>query len=474
MKPFLLVRALLVLSLSASVSFAQSSGSPAGSNSAGAAGQGGDQSGPAGVGFSIESEMLTYKSLEANSEAIACDIARHLLKSDLGPPTPTAPCTVKSATGSSVGVVIVSSSNTVLPDFQSWRADMFTMNEIELEAKEFACPTQTANASGKDGRSLASTAADLTPYGQMIPMAESVLGLFAKNESISPVTGTIHDQALMNGVARQLEGLGIPVLIPEIYSPHALEADSPDSQESPFLRNLARVVNIRICLQTKKDSTQKEQQSNNAAQKVEPPNNATQKAPSPNSDTTQKTQPPNDAAQNRQQPSDEIGALIATIDSFIGTVTGNFSASGDTAQSANGHTSGNIATPIPASTGSGTHIMSILNADGLARMCCLTPDGTAPGLTPYHYVLWLKALESGGSVAKEGNIFGTKIRFSGGAVSTYALFSFEGTFDCSGNVFDYEGSVLTKDFANVFRQQIKNPNTNSQLAFMRGGCTQQK
>ncbi len=40
-----------------------------------AASKGGGDSAPAGVGFSIESEMLTYRALETNSEAIACDVA---------------------------------------------------------------------------------------------------------------------------------------------------------------------------------------------------------------------------------------------------------------------------------------------------------------------------------------------------------------------------------------------------------------
>src|ERR1700753_446209 len=43
-----------------------------------APGKGGGDSTPAGVGFSIESEMLTYRALESNSEAIACDVTAFL------------------------------------------------------------------------------------------------------------------------------------------------------------------------------------------------------------------------------------------------------------------------------------------------------------------------------------------------------------------------------------------------------------
>ena len=82
---------------------------------------------------------------------------------------------------------------------------------------------------------------------------------------------------------------------------------------------------------------------------------------------------------------------------------------------------------------------------------------------------WLRsALESGGSVAKQGNILGSKTRYSGGAVSTYSLYNFDGNLDCSGNVYDYEGSVLTKNFSHVFREQVKDPT--NQLSFVHGSC----
>jgi hypothetical protein len=108
----------------------------------------------------------------------------------------------------------------------------------------------------------------------------------------------------------------------------------------------------------------------------------------------------------------------------------------------------------------------------LARAIGINLDGTAATGSIWQHVLWLKALESGGSVAKQGNLFGTKVRYSGGAVTTYALYSFDGNLDCSGNVYDFEGSVLTKDFSKVFREQIKDPT--HQLASLRGGCGSSK
>jgi hypothetical protein len=149
-------------------------------------------------------------------------------------------------------VVIVSSTTTVFSDFQMWRADMASMNALELRANKFCPPTPAAPKT----RGLPSLAA-ATPEGQMLPMAKEVLGMFGSSESISPVTGTIHDQALMNGVARQLKALNIAVLVPEIYSPYAL--GGTDAGSSPFLSNLAKLIAMRSCLQAKKDALPKEQ-----------------------------------------------------------------------------------------------------------------------------------------------------------------------------------------------------------------------
>jgi hypothetical protein len=416
-----LTRLLLVLSIAAPVSWGQSSSPPAASPKTGSSGGESGQSDEVHLGFSIETEMLTYKSLEANSEAVACDIARHLFGGEIGPPSATAPCTIQSGASIGAGIVIVSSTTTVFTDFQSWRADMASMNALELRANRFCPEAPTAPKT----RGLPSPAA-ATPEGQMLPMAKEVLGMLGSTESISPVTGTIHDQALMNGVARQLKALNISVLVPEIYSPFAL--GGADAAKSPFLSNLAKLIAMRSCLQAKKDTLPKEQQAD----------------------------------------AEEIGGVITSIDSFIATLSSNAPASGGAGQGAAGHApEGGTPSAAPAS-----HLASVLTADGLARAIGINLDGTAAPSSMWQHILWLKALESGGSVAKQGNIFGTKVRYSGGAVTTYALYSFDGNLDCSGNVYDFEGSVLTKDFSKVFREQIKDPT--SQLASLRGGCGSSK
>lgn len=72
-------------------------------------------------------------------------------------------------------------------------------------------------------------------------------------------------------------------------------------------------------------------------------------------------------------------------------------------------------------------------------------------------VLYLKALESGGSLITKTNVFGSKVYFSGGAVATYALFDLEGPLRCSGNVFDYGGFVKAEDFVEKFRKGTLDP-----------------
>jgi hypothetical protein len=426
----LLARLLIILipaafSIAAPICSAQSGGSAA---------KGGD-SDSSGLGFSIETEMLTYKSLEANSEAIACDIARRLYGGELGPSSGTVPCTVQSGSSSKFGVVVVSSSNDVAASFQLWRADMASMNALELRGSKLctadAGGTQSRGAPAAAAGAASSALAGLTPAGQILPLAQSVIGMFASNESVSPVTGTIHDQALMNGVARQLKALGISVLIPEIYDPFAL--GGADAASSPFLSNLEKLIETRSCL----------------AQKIAP--------------------------RGAQPAQDETSNVIASIDAFLEKLAGSISPANAGAPAGGGRaaattpatTTAPAASPAP-STENISHLVSVLTADGLARAIGVGLDGTVTPNSAWQHVLWLKALESGGSVAKQGNILGSKTRYSGGAVSTYSLYNFDGNLDCSGNVYDYEGSVLTKNFSHVFREQVKDPT--NQLSFVHGSC----
>jgi hypothetical protein len=83
-------------------------------------------------------------------------------------------------------------------------------------------------------------------------------------------------------------------------------------------------------------------------------------------------------------------------------------------------------------------------------------------------VLLLKALESGGSVQRFTNVLGSRIRYSGGSVGTYALFSLDGALECSGNVYDYGGSFKSKDLQRRLHDYKEDPG--QQVLFQRGSC----
>jgi hypothetical protein len=105
----------------------------------------------------------------------------------------------------------------------------------------------------------------------------------------------------------------------------------------------------------------------------------------------------------------------------------------------------------------------------LARALGVDPaTGKLPENGVSQHILLLKALESGGSVTRNTNVLGTKVRFSGGFVGTYALFTTAGDLECSGNVYDFGGSIKAKNFqrdADKFK-----PDPSKQMIFQRGSC----
>lgn len=52
----------------------------------------------------------------------------------------------------------------------------------------------------------------------------------------------------MDGVARQLRGLNVPVLMPDTYAPYSL--GGLDFKNSPFLVSLGNLIVCRLCLQS--------------------------------------------------------------------------------------------------------------------------------------------------------------------------------------------------------------------------------
>jgi hypothetical protein len=382
-------------------------------------------------GFSIETEMLTYRALESNSEAIACDVAAYLngTTATFAPRNSGSNCTVKIGSSKAL-VVVLPFDKTQLVDFQLWRADMETMARLRRKASTYcsgAEPTRAGTVTSAAGSLLS-----MTPAGPPLALAQSVFGLLASQESSSAVGGTIQDQTLIDNVGRELLALRMQVLMPTVYQPHALS--SLNENTSPYLAFRGQILTALGCLSSL---------------------------------------PASDDAKGK-----DIQQTIAEINGFL-------AASGDTATVETkvtvpaGSSGKQAAAPLPGSSSLGTqgsptaaiatHMSAVLSADGLAQQLGFDPrTGELRAGSPTQHILLLKALESGGSVTKNSNVLGTKMAYSGGSVGTYALFGANGNLECSGNVYDYAGPLRSKDFDNTLRGL--QPDPAKQVIFQRGGC----
>ncbi len=213
-------------------------------------------------GFSIETEMLTYRALESNGEAIACDVASYLYntKTDFRDSPNGKVCNVGSSGQPTLGVVVLPFDRSLFADFEIWRSDMQTMAEFEVRGAQACKAAPPPPASGTSappeaphGRGLTATttaaagaAGAFTPAGAAISTASGVLGLFAHSQDSSPVGGTIEDQAFMDNVSRALRTVNISVLMPSAYTPYTL--DSIDPARSPFVTALDKLLHTRDCL----------------------------------------------------------------------------------------------------------------------------------------------------------------------------------------------------------------------------------
>jgi hypothetical protein len=262
----------------------------------------------------------------------------------------------------------------------------------------------------------------LTPGGSAVAGAQGILGLFASDHAASPVGGTIQDQAMMDNVGRELRVASVPVMMPSVYTPFALS--SIDPARSPFATSLDKLFHTRDCLVAAKGATDPD---------------------------------------------------VKNIDEFLGSLASSPTAPAakPAATQAGGAqpataAAAPAATTSPAASNEPSHLQSVLSADGLAQLLGADPQtGQIPDSAPKH-ILLLKALESGGSVAKNTNIFGTKMSYSGGSVGTFALFDLKGEVECSGNVYDYAGYVAAKDFEKHLH--AFKPDPAQQVIFQRGSC----
>jgi hypothetical protein len=430
---------------------AQSGVSPNGGSS-----KGGSSTPAASDGFSIESEMLTYRALEANSEAIACDIEGVIAggKPDFDRPAQGAACAALPSQPSRT-IVLLPFEKAELDDFAAWRAAMADMSWLQDKAKALGCPgdlsakaeenpavkTAAQANPGSQSKGASSTSSmgalvGLTPAGPAIGLAQSALGLFASQEEAHSVGGTIQNLAFLNNVARQLKVLNMLVLTPSSFASEAVTA--VDRTASPFLASRERTQLAGACLADVGSTDPRNKRAQETASEIET----------------------YVALLSAQKPAKSSGGGAgkgagngaANGASVSGNAKGNENGSG--AGNATGDQTGNeTQNGVGGNTGSGavaSPMAAILRADGLAQKLGFRFDGKTgelkqPG-SGSHYILMIQALESGGTVTGKTSILGTFLRYSGGAAGTYALFSADGDLACSGNVYNYLGSFKSKHF----------------------------
>lgn len=494
---------------------------------------------PASGTYSIEAEMFAYRSLASNSDQIASEVGSLIPASTPNGEHPPAP---------RPGVVIVPSVSTILPAFQAWRSNMLVIQNFLNQAAKLpssaasGCPSQAHIAEAP------SFAAYATGVSQAVGVIQSIIGLFANNESITEYPGTIQDQALISGVARRLRGSQLLVLAPDLFAPWTIDvATAPDSQFigklGELIDALMRLQDLYQCSQITLNAASQLQQaettraadfakltdssltaSNRTAlifeirsmkaqidyfrqklgldivgdERISGPENDTMNTEMPilsnaSSTDAQKTVA---LANIRRNDAGVIGtfenplvtvatltaakaqALVAGIQGYLSGLTGGAvslptpapvspatstpppaagapaapgAAPGAAASPSPGASTPQTPTGAPSPTASSPAsatppILSILQADGLARRMNVRADERNGWDFNSWRILWVKSMESGGAIIMHSNIFGAHPRFSGGAISGYALFQLDGTLVCSGNVGAYGGYVDPKHF----------------------------
>jgi hypothetical protein len=375
--------------------------------------------------------MFTYQAVESNSKVIACDIAQYLYGGTVASPTPGshAPCAIENSSGAAPGIILVSSDTTLLSDFQLWRADMAMMNSLEQRADQVCVAkttTEGANdhptkppASGIEARGLLSSIiANASPATAAISSAGQLMGMLGKSDSVTSVVGTVQDPALLNEVGRQLRALGVQVLIPEMYNPNSL--GPADFTHSPYMNSLQNL----FASYDKCDKAKASYGESGASQTA------------------------------------DMGNIITNIETFVKSAFSTEGAEipgGSKPETPGANTAASEAPPTVS------HFTAMLGADELAREMGFTGNGSGGANTTWQHLIWLQALESGGSVNKQSSLFGTKVLFGGGAVDTYSVFRLDGQLVCSGNVYSFQPPVKIDDLEKTFHKGMAFDATKSPL-----------
>ncbi len=377
---------------------------------------------PSNNGFAIESEMLTYSAMDADSRAMACNVAQNLGAAD-------DKCAPKGM-ANAPGVVIVAGDSSALTEFQIWRSDISTMDILTRRANQY-CPQQ-----GQRGLiSTLESALSGFPVGQALSVAKS---LFTTTSVTTLLGGNILDQTLMNDVAGHLRTAGVQVVVPDTYMPQSLV--TINETKSPFLSKFLALMNARGCVEVR-----------------------------PGDEATQAAKPAAGAAQANHQDQaaadQDKRAIAVAIDAYLDTLTAPVTTVPAAMATAPPEEREREAMLAPQGQ-SLSHLNAVMRADGLAQEMGFDTSNPSAGANSPWTVLWVKALESGGDeVASDNMIKGSKTNYTGGAVGTYALFRLNGEIACSGAVFDLAGPVLLADIP-----KFVDGSSTAPAARLVGGC----
>jgi len=113
--------------------------------------------------------MLTYRAMESNSEAVACDVASYLsgATANFTSARGGSICNVKPG-AARAGVVLLPFGTSEFADFQIWRADMATMDRLQRKA-EIDCPNPTkSRGATSPATAAASSVLSLSPAGHRV------------------------------------------------------------------------------------------------------------------------------------------------------------------------------------------------------------------------------------------------------------------------------------------------------------------
>jgi hypothetical protein len=454
--------------------------------------------------YSVEGDILGYRALQSDGEAIACDAA-FAMPGGSAPVNANKAGVVQTACAvdldlSGANVLVLSSADQTVANYQMWRLAIVSMDALSTEAAALV-PTP---AVGGGGRSFSGVE---TAISSTLAIIQTIGSFFATNESVAGIQGTPQDLPLVDIVSRQLRVMGANVYAPGTFSPFALSG--LDYTKSPFLARFQAIQTTRSQLaaaladKIQWDSNLQTIATDEAQIKsLSDEDDANKKKGKPavngakiatlNAEISKKQQQNEQLKVNYDDDSlakvsnAKVASMIQNIDTFtmalITTATASLSPSNPSgnatppsgpATTNPGGTQNPPTTPAannPANTPAMPPIpplVSILYADGLARALGATRDKLTPPTTAWR-IISLKELEIGASVVARSRFFGTKILYGGGAAATYAVFDFDGNLYCSATVFDYGGRIEGKSFNSGFRNPDIDPST--QLIFSRGRC----